>query len=390
MNSFINLFKSKKRPTDINTDIEVRFMDKEVLPSLDEPPALPRHIEDFNEYHIKVLRRLNKHPEKQSFSGLITLQVDIPNFIPILHSLGLIGWAPYEDALSYSTVETLKKILKYFHLKVSGNKKELVNRIFENIPYEEALKCEDYSDYYICTEKGLNLINASYDNFFSIKCQFFKECIDLILANQLDVAYRKICKRNAEMPVPPGLDCNWDKRYFSGIPRSELSLYQSRISESNNKLITAASIYGQMSGDTLHDIERYLSQVYQVSMDVPMQETTLDLRYERSLESTDRDFASYESSGIEKYRFLAALDEYTCPICGALDGKIFPVSEREIGVNCPPMHKGCRCTTVSVTNEEWLEHMTRYSRDLVTKKVIHVPATMNWSEWKKKYMGDNS
>lgn len=111
MNFFINLLKSKEVRL---ADIEEHFTDKQILPPLNKSPALPVHVDDFNEYHIRVLRRLNKHPEKQSFSGLITMQVDIPNFIPILHSLGLIDWAPYEDALNYSTVETLKKYLNIF------------------------------------------------------------------------------------------------------------------------------------------------------------------------------------------------------------------------------------------------------------------------------------
>ena len=33
---------------------------------------------------------------------------------------------------------------------------------------------------------------------------------------------------------------------------------------------------------------------------------------------------------------------------GRMDGKIFPVKEKQIGLNCPPMHPWCRSTTISV------------------------------------------
>ena len=48
----------------------------------------------------------------------------------------------------------------------------------------------------------------------------------------------------------------------------------------------------------------------------------------------------YRQVGITKVRWLIADDERTCPICRALDGKVFRIEE----LKGPPAHPGCRCS----------------------------------------------
>lgn len=70
---------------------------------------------------------------------------------------------------------------------------------------------------------------------------------------------------------------------------------------------------------------------------------------------------SYIRAGVKRYEFIATYDEKTCLICGKLDGKRFPIGEAKVGVNYPPMHPGCRCTTVAVLSAE-IEEMQRKAR----------------------------
>ena len=56
----------------------------------------------------------------------------------------------------------------------------------------------------------------------------------------------------------------------------------------------------------------------------------------------------YKEYGLKYYEFFADTDEKTCPICSALDGKIFEITKAKIGVNAPPMHDGCRCDILPV------------------------------------------
>ena len=90
---------------------------------------------------------------------------------------------------------------------------------------------------------------------------------------------------------------------------------------------------------------------------------------------------SYEECEIETYIFVATLDLRTSPPCRRLDGKRFPVSEQQPGVNCPPMHPWCRSTTICDISDEELAQMKRRARDPVTGKPKMVPANMTYEQW---------
>jgi SPP1 gp7 family putative phage head morphogenesis protein len=52
-----------------------------------------------------------------------------------------------------------------------------------------------------------------------------------------------------------------------------------------------------------------------------------------------------DDDGIDEFEDIVTLDGHTCPDCAEYDGKHYPVSEAIEGVNCPPWHPFCRCTT---------------------------------------------
>lgn len=95
----------------------------------------------------------------------------------------------------------------------------------------------------------------------------------------------------------------------------------------------------------------------------------------------------YQETGVGEYLFDASLDLKTCPICGAMDGMKFKVSERETGVNYPPVHPRCRCTTVPET--EFKISGERAARNPQTGKTEYVDQNMTYAEWHKKYVEDD-
>ena len=105
------------------------------------------------------------------------------------------------------------------------------------------------------------------------------------------------------------------------------------------------------------------------------------------------DLDMYIKGGYKEYEFMATLDEWTCPICSALDGKHFPISAARIGVNYPPLHEGCRCTTIAYDPEDEIsfddQHIdpnADYSMELDYKAVkkIFIEAMAAYSSKKKK------
>lgn len=58
---------------------------------------------------------------------------------------------------------------------------------------------------------------------------------------------------------------------------------------------------------------------------------------------------AYKEAGVKKYEYVAVLDEKTTKfICRPLDGKIFKLSDAQVGTNYPPMHPNCRSTTIAI------------------------------------------
>ena len=66
-------------------------------------------------------------------------------------------------------------------------------------------------------------------------------------------------------------------------------------------------------------------------------------------------------NGFTKYTFIA--NRGCCEKCAALNGKHFPISKLEIGVNAPPMHDECRCAISPYEDdadyEAWLNHLDK-------------------------------
>ena len=100
--------------------------------------------------------------------------------------------------------------------------------------------------------------------------------------------------------------------------------------------------------------------------------------------------AGYAEDSVPKYEILATLDSKTCSICGDLDNEVYEVGKEVVGVNMPPFHPLCRCTTVPHYDDTPTEGLTRVARDPETGKTYEVPADMSYREWKKKFIEKTS
>jgi SPP1 gp7 family putative phage head morphogenesis protein len=110
------------------------------------------------------------------------------------------------------------------------------------------------------------------------------------------------------------------------------------------------------------------------------------IRTESNYVATEMKMKAYEDVGVEEYRYLASLELHTSEICRNMDGKIFPVSQRKPGVNCPPLHPWCRSTTISVIGEDLLEKLHRSARDPKTGQLVNESLGMNYVQWHDKYV----
>ena len=82
------------------------------------------------------------------------------------------------------------------------------------------------------------------------------------------------------------------------------------------------------------------------------------IRTEYSKIFNEATMKGYKASKVDQYQILAALDERMCEDCETLDGLIFPISESNVGVNYPPFHPNCRCTTIPYFEPDEIDEMS--------------------------------
>ena len=110
------------------------------------------------------------------------------------------------------------------------------------------------------------------------------------------------------------------------------------------------------------------------------------IRTETAHINNEMEALSYEEADIEKYRFVAVLDTRTSHICREHDYKVYKVSERQVGVNYPPLHPFCRSTTIAVFDDEDLTELSRRARDPKTGKTTTIPGDMDYEDWYDEYV----
>lgn len=93
----------------------------------------------------------------------------------------------------------------------------------------------------------------------------------------------------------------------------------------------------------------------------------------------------FKELGVEQYQISATLDSRTSDICQDMDGKIFKMSEYEIGVTAPPFHPRCRTHTVPYDETDQFFNFERAAKD-ENGKYTRVPGDMTYSQWKEKFV----
>ena len=188
--------------------------------------------------------------------------------------------------------------------------------------------------------------------------------------------------------IAKGLNCGID---FSLLPTRAIDAalrepwnganYSDRIWNHNDRFTEAVQntvTTGIMAGHSVNRMAAQLEEyVKSEGADGVLYSTTRLVRTETAHFMNTGQKAAYDEIGIKKYRFVAALSERTCETCGGLDGKVFDVADAREGVNYPPIHPNCRCTTVMADAIS----KTRIARDPATGKNYKVDGDMTFEEW---------
>lgn len=163
--------------------------------------------------------------------------------------------------------------------------------------------------------------------------------------------------------------------------------YSSRIWSNRDKLIMELQTnltQAFIRGDPIDKTSKIIAE----RMNVSKNRAITLVNTESSYITSKATFDSYSKSGVVKqYEILATLDLRTSKICREMDGKVFKVSEKEIGVNAPPFHPRCRTTTVAHFSDDIDEE--RIARNSEGKN-YYIDGNMDYKEWYGKYVKGNS
>ena len=135
-----------------------------------------------------------------------------------------------------------------------------------------------------------------------------------------------------------------------------------------------------MTGMSLQKMSKQLADF----MNVGLYNATRLVRTEVNHFANEGEMLSYEELDIEKYRFIATLDNVTCEHCAELDNKVFNVKDRKPGKDYPPIHANDRCTTVAEFDDDNLEELQRRAKDDNGENIL-VSQNMNYKEWSMQY-----
>ena len=94
----------------------------------------------------------------------------------------------------------------------------------------------------------------------------------------------------------------------------------------------------------------------------------------------------FKDLGVERYVIVETLDNETCSLCAGLDGKVYPMSEYQVGVTAPPFHPWCRGTTAPYY-EDMQGLGDRFVRDVKTGESFNIPKDMTYKDWKARQDG---
>lgn len=126
---------------------------------------------------------------------------------------------------------------------------------------------------------------------------------------------------------------------------------------------------GLIRGESVQDMSKRLAE----RMNVSRSNALRLIRTESSHIHNTAELDAYKACGFEEYEYMASFGERTCDVCGGLDGRRFKLGDKQFGVNFPPLHPNCRCTTIAVDPDDDLEDVKS--------------GELDYEQWYQKYVG---
>ena len=271
-----------------------------------------------------------------------------------------------ETGIDIQTLKTLlsKKATKkvFDELKKQGlgdyvreNYKSRISRL-EQIQAQIYAKAKE-----VYTEEELEQTMCYYG---IINEDYYRAIYDVQMGTGYDFSFNKI----DENMMNSVLSERWSSKNYSQRIWKNTNILADSVAE----IVGGALLSGQ-------GIEKTAKQIRE-RFDVGKYYATRLVRTETNYFHNMADSMAYEEMGIDKYVYVAVLDNRTSEMCQEQDGKVYKYSEKEIGVNFPPLHPNCRSTTRGYLGEDAEKDLQRRARNPITGQ-NEVIDNISYKDW---------
>ncbi|WP_164968283.1 minor capsid protein [Clostridium tetani] len=307
--------------------------------------------------------------------ALSSIQKDIEVFYARFSQNNEISLQEARRLLNSNELHEFKMDLKEFTNKAKNNIDDKWEQELNNVSYKvrisrvQALQTQINNEIQLLYSKQQNdvtsLLNEIYED------TYYKNIFEVHKGLGIGVNFAKLDTSTIDKVIKePWYGDNYSNRIWNNKDKLIMELQTN---------LTQAFIRGDPIDKT--------SKIIAERMNVAKNRARTLVNTESSYITSKATFDSYNKSGVVKqYEILATLDLRTSRICREMDGKVFKIPEKEIGVNAPPFHPNCRTTIVPYFDDAIDEE--RIARDS-EGKTYYVDGDMNYEQWHNKYVKGN-
>ena len=241
--------------------------------------------------------------------------------------------------------EQMAKKINESYLRISKNLEKEINKINQKLEIIKNLT-EDDIEAYTYRKNLLNELKEKIykeysllaQNEINISTNHYKDVVNSTyktIANQLGRVKNPSFSMLKTEDIKDLLSIKWLGKNYSERVWANTNLLAEKI---ENILLD-----GIISGKSIRSMTTELNKL----MKAGTFNSERLIRTETNFFQNRASLKAYKDYGIEKYEFLAKIDNRTSIICSKLNGQIFDIDKAKTGVNYPPMHPFCRSTTVA-------------------------------------------
>jgi SPP1 gp7 family putative phage head morphogenesis protein len=330
------------------------------------------------EVAIKQYRKLDQYISSMQLEyeiAKLSIQKDIELFYARFSQNNNVSLADAKKLLNSNGLKEFKMTLEEFRRKSIDNVDDIWTKQLNNVYYKTRVSR---------LEALQSQIQAKINAIVSSNLQGGKELLKNIYK---DTYYRNIYEIHKGLGIGVNfakldnntIDTVMNESWHGGN-------YSSRIWSNKEKLVAELQVNLTQAFIRGDSIDKTISIVAE-RMNVARNRAITLVSTESAYITSKATFNSYSRSGVVKqYEILATLDLKTSEICRSLDGNIFNLSEKLIGVNAPPFHPRCRTTIMAYFDDAVDEERIARDND---GNVYYVDGNMSYQDWYNKHVKDN-